>query len=433
MNYIGIDIGTSSISSVIYNLSSGKAESFTLPNNTAITTSSSWKKQQDPEMIMDMVENILSVFFNKYPDIKGIGVTGQMHGVLYVDKQGDAVSPLYTWQDGSGNQLYKDGSTYAEYLSKTTGYDLATGYGLVTHFYNKENELVPCEAVNICTIMDYVVMKLTGRNTPVTDHSNGASLGFFDVEKFDFDRKTLAIAGIDESILPVLSVAGDCCGYYRNTPVYPAIGDNQAAFIGSVTDKHRSIHITIGTSSQISVFSEKYISLQGLDTRPFPGGGYLIVGASLCGGQAFAVLKDFFCRTLKIFSVEDADVYNCMISVPYKDKTQDIPIVKTTFDGTRSAPYERGLINNISIDNFTPENVIIGFLKGICGELYSFYRDIPESIKDTKSSITGSGNALKKNTLLCEALKEQFNLGLDISDCREEAAFGACLMSIVRS
>ena len=44
-----------------------------------------------------------------------------MHGILYADENGAAVSPLYTWQDERGNLEYKDGATYAEYLnSKAT-------------------------------------------------------------------------------------------------------------------------------------------------------------------------------------------------------------------------------------------------------------------------------------------------------------------------
>ncbi len=63
-----------------------------------------------------------------------IGMTGQMHGMLYVDHRGEAVSPLYTWQDGNGNELTKDGRTYAEILGEATG-TAASGYGLTTHYY----------------------------------------------------------------------------------------------------------------------------------------------------------------------------------------------------------------------------------------------------------------------------------------------------------
>lgn len=433
MHFIGIDIGTSSVSSVVYNPLSGKIEDETRINNTSLTSPNEWEKLQDPDKIMGIVEEILRDSLKKYPDMKGIGITGQMHGILYIDRQGNAVSPLYTWQDGRANLPCRKNQTHAAFLSEITGYELATGYGLVTHSYNKAHHLAPEEAVKICTVMDYAVMKLSGMKKPVTDPSNGASLGFFDVQRRKFDYPALEKAGIDADIIPDLTDPATCPGYYRNIPVYPAIGDNQAAFLGSVQDIDRSVHITVGTSGQISVYSDKFIKIPGLDTRPFPGGGYILVGAALCGGQAFSMLNTFFEKTVRMFTpqkIEHADIYRIMTSIPYPDRLQDLPVVKTLFDGARSDPRERGSIENISIDNFTPENLITGFLKGICRELYQFYDHLPEEIKRKKNNLVGSGNALKKNPLLCKALEEQFRCHLHFSHCPEEAAFGACLLSI---
>lgn len=431
MHYIGIDIGTSSISGVAYDHEKKEIESVTLKNDSMIASFESWEKHQDPERIMALVWNMLDDFGSRYSDIKGIGVTGQMHGILYVDSAGESVSPLFTWQDGRGNRIYKEGKTYAAYLSEATGYTLATGYGLVTHFYNQMNGFVPERADRVCTIMDYVVMKLSRRKKPLTDFSNSASLGFFDVERLRFDEEALEAVGIDLSILPQLDRSTACCGYYRDTiPVYCAIGDNQAAFLGSVEDIQKSIHVTVGTGSQISVYTEKYIKIPSLDTRPFPGGGYLLVGAALCGGQAFVMLKNFFEQTLHTFIGElpaELDIYRIMTSVPYRSDANDLPIVETLFDGTRFMPSKRGQIENISLANFTPGNLIVGFLKGISRELYDFYHRLPEDIRNQKNVIVGSGNALKKNKLLCKAFEEQFEAKMSFSSCQEEAAFGACL------
>ena len=434
MNFIGIDIGTSTISSVIYDSSSKAADYKTIANNSLQQVQDDWNKLQSPDIIMDIIEEILCDYIKKHNDIRGIGITGQMHGVLYVDDNGNAVSPLYTWQDGRGNLIYKDNKTYAKFISEAAGYKLSTGYGLVTHFYNVTNDLVPQGAAKICTIMDYAVMRLSGRKAPVTDYTNGASLGFFDVEALMFDKAAMEMVGIDPSIVPDTDGAGLCVGYYNDIPVYPAIGDNQAAFIGSVEDKQSSIHITVGTSSQISVFTDKYVKVPELDTRPFPGGGYILVGAALCGGQSFSILKTFFEKILMMFSIKDydMDIYEIMTTVPYKDELQDIPVVKTLFDGTRSCPLERGSISNLSVYNFTPESLVVGFLKGICEELYGFYDNLPEGTRKDKNNITGSGNALKMNPLLCKALEEQFRLKVRFSHSGEEAALGACMISMIK-
>jgi sedoheptulokinase len=435
MYFIGIDIGTSSISAVAYDYEKKIIESLTRNNDSNLPSVHAWEKIQSPRRILEIVEGIMDDFACRFTDIRGIGVAGQMHGILYLDGQGEAVSPLYTWQDGRANGLYRKGQTYASFLSDETGHALATGFGLVTHYYNQANGLVAPEARQLCTIMDYVVMKLAGQKAPLTSYSNAASLGFFDTERLAFDRPALEKAGISLSLLPELAHETVCCGYYKeHIPVYSAIGDNQAAFLGSVEDIHNSIHVTVGTSSQISVYSDTYVKIQALDTRPFPGGGYILVGAALCGGQVLAMLKNFFEQTLQTFLPglsAPPDIYRVMTAIAYKEDSEDLPLVETLFDGTRFAPWRRGHIGNISLTNFTPDNLILGSLKGVSRELYHFYESLPEEIRNEKSSLVGSGNALQRNPLLCRAFEEQFGRKLSFSPYCEEAAFGACLTAVI--
>lgn len=434
MNFLGIDIGTSSICGIVYNTVSKDIVSIAKINNTDMLSCNVWEKVQDANAIVDIVLDLIQELRIQYPDIKGIGLSGQMHGILYVNAEGEAVSPLYTWQDTRGSLLYKDGMSYAAYLSKQTGFPLSTGFGLVTHYYNKVNSLVPQNAVKLCTIMDYTAMRLTGKCEPLVDCSNAASLGFFDKEKLAFDKEALWNVGIDSSILPEIGKAFSRVGHYENISVYTAIGDNQASFLGSIRDIRHSIHITVGTSSQISVYSEDYVNVPLLDTRPLPGGGYILVGAALCGGCSFSLLKKFFSETIKLYTgeeMDDTDLYKIMVSVPYKEVQEDDIRVETLFGGTRSHPEKRGKIMNISCLNWHPENLIRGFLEGMSQELYDFYQLLPNSVRERKTILVGSGNGIKRNPLLCQILEERFKCHLQVSACREEAALGACICGMV--
>lgn len=434
MNFLGIDIGTSSICGIVYNTVSKDIVSIAKINNTDMLSCNVWEKVQDANAIVDIVLDLIQELRIQYPDIKGIGLSGQMHGILYVNAEGEAVSPLYTWQDMRGSLLYKDGMSYAAYLSKQTGFPLSTGFGLVTHYYNKVNSLVPQNAVKLCTIMDYTAMRLTGKCDPLVDCSNAASLGFFDKEKLAFDKEALWNVGIDNSILPEIGKAFSRVGHYENISVYTAIGDNQASFLGSIRDIRHSIHITVGTSSQISVYSDDYVNVPLLDTRPLPGGGYILVGAALCGGCSFSLLKKFFSETIKLYTgeeMDDTDLYKIMVSVPYKEVQEDDIRVETLFGGTRSHPEKRGKIMNISCLNWHPENLIRGFLEGMSQELYDFYQLLPNSIRERKTILVGSGNGIKRNPLLCQILEERFKCHLQVSACREEAALGACICGMV--
>lgn len=428
MFHIGIDIGTSSICGVLHNPDTGECESLTKDNKAALTSSFQYEKAQDPDIIFRCVTEILDHFTSLHNEIGGIGLSGQMHGILYIDREGRAVSPLYTWQDDRGNCPYTGNQTYSEYLSDTCGHHVSTGYGLVTHFYNLKNNIVPSGAHKICTIMDYVAMRLTNRHTPVTEYSNAAALGFFDKEKLAFDTVALDKAGIDTGILPRTGPSTSSLGQYNGIPVFPAIGDNQAAFLGTVNDRNKAIHVTVGTSSQISVYTPSYVELEGIDTRPLPGGGYILVGAELCGGYAFTLLKNFFAETIRFIcgkEISDEDIYTAITSVP--SLQSDLPLtVSTLFDGTRQAHDKRGEITGISTSNFLPQELVRGFARGISEALHRYYASLPEEIKEEKTHIVASGNGMKKNHLIHEAFLEQFGLPVVFSSSAEEAALGAC-------
>ena len=352
MHFIGIDIGTTSICGVIYDFLNRRTESLNVENESGIAVDNSWEKIQDPQWIVTCVIQIIKKFESKYKDIKGIGITGQMHGIVYVDNDGKAVSPLYTWQDNRGNLILNNNITYAEFLTDYSGYNLSTGYGLVTHFYNIKNAILPKAAVKLCTIMDYTVMRLTGRKEPLMDYTNAAGLGFFDTREKKFDLSSLNSIGIDTSILPEISESAALEGHYNsNIPVYAAIGDNQAGFIGSVRDRKRSIHVTVGTSSQLSIFSKDFFQVNSLDTRPFPGGGYILVGAALSGGQSLSVLQSFFDSVIKLSgsnTTDVADFYEMINGIDYDKNDPATLTVTTLFNGSRSDPFDRGSISNIS-------------------------------------------------------------------------------------
>ena len=429
MKHIGIDIGTSSICGVVYDPAAGAVKSVTKTNDSALGGGPSWSFRQDADRILETVKRLLDELIE--PGVVSIGFSGQMHGMLYIDGEGRCVSPLYTWQDGSAAQPFRNGKSYAQWLSGRTGYDVAAGYGLATHFYNLNTGNVPSGAVKLCTVMDYVAMSLCGKTTALCEPSNAASLGLFDKRRLQFDSEATGKAGINPAILPEVVPSGTEVGTYRGIPVTVPVGDNQAAFLGSVKDKASSVHITIGTSSQISVYTDDYVEVPALDTRPLPGGGYILVGAALCGGCSFAMLKDFYAQVVETFGGKrpsDADLYERMCSSAAV--ATDSLAVRTTFEGTRQDASLRGEISGIDLRNLTPGRLTTALLKGICGELKEFYDHMPEAMRRGRRVVVGSGNGLRKNTLLQKLLAETFDLPLELTQNTEEAALGAALTSL---
>lgn len=426
MNVIGLDIGTTTICGIAVDAESGKLlKSVTLDNDSFID-GKPFEKIQSPEAIIAKVTALAAQLFNEFSPVCAVGITGQMHGIVYIDAQGKAVSPLYTWQDESGNQPYENG-TYASVLSDITGYNAASGFGGTTYFYHSKNSLVPESAVKICTIHDYAAMVLTGRKTPLTHSSDAASFSLFDIANGCFDKAAIEKAGMDFGFFPDVTCDFDSLGEYNGVPVCVAIGDNQASFIGSVRDMQGCALVNMGTGGQISVLTNLTKAPDNMEIRPLCSGKNILVGCSLCGGRAFAVLADFFKSCLAMAGCEcDGSIYKYM-DAALEPAGDDSLTVSTKLSGTRSDPTVRGSITNLGIDNFTPVALMNGFLGGMVSEIIEMIE--PTGFKAT--SLVGSGNGLRKNLPLQKRFSAALGAEMQIPLHREEAAYGAVLTALV--
>ena len=476
MYRIGLDIGTTSICGVLFDTDSGMlVKSITRRNDSALRADVPGARLQDPARAVEIAKTVLRELL-ECGRADSIGLTGQMHGIVYVDANGKAVSPLYTWQDGRGNLLYKDGLTYAEYFSEQTGTGASTGYGAVTHFYNTVNGLVPEGAVSIATAGDYVAMALAGRSRPVLHPTNAASIGAYDLEGKCFMLDRLESCGLDASFFPQITHGGKAAfiGEAKTgIPVAAAIGDNQAALFDAVGMSEDVLSVNVGTGSQVSCiasddaaakFAQKKAKITGGDVelRPYFGGRNIAVGAALCGGRAYALLADLFRETVERiagFEPSPEMVYDAMdkavrshretlklLRPPAGDPAfsndaslandaciSSAPVVNTAFSGTRANPQKRGAIGNIGTDNFTMGTLAAGFSEGIATELLTLYNAIKPFAASEHRELVGAGNGLRLNPTLCDCITETFGLELTMPESREEAALGAALLAGMES
>ena len=133
-------------------------------------------------------EKLLYHLLKSYTSIVSIGLSGQMHGIVYINADGNQVSNLINWQDKRADQPIVNGKTTCELIRAITGEQISTGYGIATHYYNMHKALVPENAVGFCSIMDLFGMKICGLKTPVIHTSVAASFGLFDIKKASFYR-----------------------------------------------------------------------------------------------------------------------------------------------------------------------------------------------------------------------------------------------------
>lgn len=408
MKAIGIDIGTTSICGVVLDVKSGSViKSCTKNSDAFLKGCAGWEKVQSVEKIISLAVDLLETLIDEKTAV--IGVTGQMHGIVYTDADGNAVSPLYTWQDGRGNLPYKD-TTYAKYLNSFSG------YGNVTDFYNRENVIRPENAISYCTIHDYFVMKLCGLKKPLIHSSDAASFGCYDIKenKFNYDCN--------------VDITADYCiaGEYKGIPVSVAIGDNQASVFSTLADES-NILLNIGTGSQVSIISDTILTGDNIEVRPYFENKYLVVGAALCGGRAYSLLKNFYSEILGyIENTDDDKVYDIMNNMLEKADTPSLR-VDTRFAGTRKNADICGSITKITTENFNPSELTLGVLEGMADELFGMYKEM----QTEKCGIVGSGNGIRKNAALVKIFEKRFNSKLRAPAHMEEASFGAALFALV--
>jgi sedoheptulokinase len=431
LKVIGLDVGTTTISGVLIDTEEMTLLcSRTIPNNANLPAGYPWENIQNPEMIWELSRQVIDYFSARCTKIDGIGITGQMHGILYLDASGNAVSNLATWQDERGNQIFQGNSTYCDYLSSMTGYPMATGYGLTTHFFNMHNHLIPENAIAFSSIADYIAMRLCRIAGPVVHPTNAASFGFYDLGTNTFDISALKAVEIPASFLPFVVSEEKIIGYTReNIPVCIPIGDNQASFIGSV-NTHSNLLINVGTSSQISLRGDRKVEPRSLEYRPFISGSYLLVGAGLCGGISYQLIRDLLKEILGIYKVTRTDELYAIMNEAAKKVygEEDNLAIDTRFRGTRKDPKIRGAIRNIGVSNFTVGHLALGILRGICNEMKSFYDEVPDEWKES-GCLIGSGNAIRKNPLLRKILSDTFKKEVLIPKYEEEASIGAALLA----
>jgi sedoheptulokinase len=251
-----------------------------------------------------------------------------------------------------------------------------------------------------------------------------ASWGCFDLRHRKFMTSELEKAGVDVSYLPQVLRGYAMIGTTRDdVPVVCSMGDNQAAVRGSLKDEANSLLVNIGTGSQVSFVSNDYVEVAGdVELRPY-GDVYILAGAALCGGRAYAMLEKLFRE------IAGHECYGLM-----SEKAEEFLAggeaglkVDTRFAGTRSDPEIRGSISGIGEENFCVGALSVGVMRGILGELHGMYETMTALTGRRAKILVGSGNGMRKNVLMQRLAGEMFGMSVEIPAFTEEAACGCAM------
>lgn len=241
--YLGVDIGTSSLAVVVIDAKGKPLATFTASNPSAAEPTESGCSEQNADEVLAAVEDLIA-HGEQFADTNGlkvadIGWTGQMHGIVAVDRTLRTITPFVTWRDRRCAPP-------------------ALGSGVMDDFRRRKVRGI----FKVMTLPGLAIARRTGRIT--IDPTFRASLG-------------------DEGrLMPFLRWLPE------TDDDAPMLGDNQAGVYAALKLKPHAAVVNLGTSGQISLLSDMR---EGAGLRPFPGGRWLFCRASHVGGAALAKLR----------------------------------------------------------------------------------------------------------------------------------------------
>lgn len=196
-------------------------------------------------------------------DIKGLGLTGQMHGLVMLDVDGNVLRPSILWND-QRTQAQCDAMTAAvgfERLIELTGNRALTGFTAPKILWVRDNEpevYARCE--HILLPKDYIRYELTGDYA--TDLAGASGTSLLDVANRQWSKTVVDALDIPESWLPqvhegpqvtgtISARASELTGLKEGTPVVGGGGDQAAGAVGMGCVQPDIIGLTVGTSGVV--------------------------------------------------------------------------------------------------------------------------------------------------------------------------------------
>ena len=156
-----------------------------------------------------------------------------------------------------------------------------------------------------------------------------------------------------------------------------------------------------------------------------------MVGSSLCGGRAYALLESFLRSCAALAGYHGGPLYEAMNQTALTALAlTDNWSVDTRFCGTRRDPQGRGGMAGVGADNFDARHLIAGTLTGMAQELYALYEEMLREGAPRAGVLIGSGNGIRRNPALRMAFERVFDLPMRIPAHEEEAAYGAALFAL---
>jgi sugar (pentulose or hexulose) kinase len=450
-NIIGLDLGTTTVTGVLLDVEHGAILRLAqFRNDAALPRALPTRAEQSPQRLRTLALAVLAELAAGDHPVDGLALTGQMHGLLCVDTPSQPVTPLISWQDRRTAEPMAGGSTALELLHRRlegldwheNGCRIEHGYGAATLFWLVQQGELPAAVHRVCTITDWLAAQLTGRPV-VTDPTFAASWGIYNLVEDSWNSAFLSQLGLEARLLPSVQPSGAPLGgllpeFARQValpeglPVFNTLGDNQASFLGSVAEPENALLFNLGTGGQVCWMVPRFEPpTETVEIRPLPFGRFLRVGASLCGGAAYAWLNRTVRAWLADFGVEPGEqaVYEGLNALATESSDTKGLRVRTTFLGVRGDPtVQSGAIEGITLYNLELGALVRATSAGAVDELYGLYQ-AHGGASAGHTRLVAAGGGVWKNPLMPGLLEARFALPVEKPRYEATGAAGAAALS----
>ena len=313
MNYlIGVDLGTSGTKTVLFDEAGNVIASKTI-EYPMYQPQNGWAEQNPLDWYNAAVETIKYVSSKVDPsDIKGLGISGQMHGLVMLDERCDVIRPSIIWCDQRTGEECEDMTRLIgkERLIEITANPALTGFTASKIMWVKKHEpenYAKCR--HILLPKDYVRYKLTGEFA--TEVSDASGMQLLDIanrcwsdevlEKLDIDKSLLAkVYESPEVTGTITAEASKLTGLNEGTIVVGGAGDNAAAAVGTGVVADGTAFTTIGTSGVVFAHTSEMSIDKAGRVHTFccaVPGAWHVMGVTQAAGLSLKWFRDNFCES----------------------------------------------------------------------------------------------------------------------------------------
>lgn len=437
--YLGIDTSTTSTKTIAID-QEGKILAVSSSGYSFETPFPLWS-EQDPHLWWHATKLSIRACMTKAAvtpsQVKGIGLTGQMHGLVILDEKGEILRPAILWND---QRTQKQCDEIRELIGKEefiriTGNDALTGFTAPKILWVKEEEPAIFKKINhILLPKDYIRLRLTGEYA--MDRAGGSGTVLFDLAHRDWSPDLIKTMGFNPAWFPptfegtqltgtLTKQAAEEVGLVEGIPVFGGGGDQAASAVGTGAVREGILSLSLGTSGVVfATVDTPFIESEGrlhAFCHAIPGKWHLM-GVMLSAAGSLRWFKDTF-RDRSNFDDLLAGTRGIM---PGSDGLIFLPYLT----GERTPypdPLARGAFTGITVRH-TIHHFTRAVLEGVAFGLRDSYELMKEAgLKNMEQvRITGGG---AKSLIWRQIIADIFNAEIVSINSEEGAAFGAALLA----